>query len=126
MRRSACSSSLRPAAAMASSMCLGLRVPTIATSTAGLASVQATARRPTVVPELELRETREGIHDAQVAAIYVAFEYIALRAPVAGRKLRLRGHRPAQQTVCERPIHQHADVVVTRVRKYRRLDVTAE
>ena len=50
IRRSADASSSRSAAAIASSMCFGLRVPTMATCTAGLASTHAMASRLTDVP----------------------------------------------------------------------------
>src|SRR6266550_1380977 len=110
---------------MASSMCLGLRVPTIATWTAGLARVQAIASRDGGT-ELHLGETGKSVHDAQVAAVRLAFEHVVLGAPVAGRELRLRSHGAAQQPVCERPIDQHTYIVSACVRKDRRLDVAPE
>src|SRR5712692_3291903 len=76
--------------------------------------------------ELELRETRESVDDAQVSAIQLALEHVALRAPVARRELRVGIHRAAQQPMRERAVDEHPDVVSARVGQDGHLDLTAE
>ena len=61
---------------------LGLRVPMIATCTAGFASAQATARRLTGTPSSSFAKLLERGHHAQVARKRVALEVRAVGSPV--------------------------------------------